>query len=59
MTSVDHRIRLLDQELTKFVGLAKDPQARDTINRLLDRRLMLMDERRRGFRFLDRRRLVT
>lgn len=58
MMPVKHRIRLVDKELLRFVGLAGDPQAKDPMNQLLDRRLDLMQERDRGFRMTDRRRFA-
>ena len=56
--AVKQRIRLVDKELLRFVGLAADPQAREPVDRLLDRRLDLMLERDRGFRMTDRRRFA-
>jgi hypothetical protein len=58
MRSVNHRIQQVDRELLRFVGLGTDPQGRDPANRLLDERLILMDERDRGFRLTDRRRVT-
>lgn len=58
MTSVRQRIRLVDKELLRFVGLASDPQARKTVDDLLDQRLTLMQERDQGYRFRDNRRVT-
>lgn len=58
MMSVKHRILMVDRELLRFVGLAGDPQGTKTVNALLDRRLVLMLERDRGFRVTDRRRFA-
>lgn len=58
MVSVRQRIHQVDRELLRFVGLASDPQACGPVNTLLDRRLVLMLERDRGYRFRDNRRVT-
>jgi hypothetical protein len=55
--SVLEEIRWVDRQMLKFVGLMNDPQARELADRMLDRRLLLMLDRDRGFRTVDRRRV--
>lgn len=55
--SVTEEIRHVDRLLRKLVGLTNDPQAMTMADGLLDRRLLLMQQRERGFSTVDRRRV--
>jgi hypothetical protein len=55
--TVREEIRYLDRLLLKLVGLTNDPQAGELADQLLDKRLLLMDQRDHGFAVNDRRRV--
>lgn len=55
--TVREEIRSLDRLLVRLVGLMNDPQTRVLADQLLDKRLLLMMQRDRGFAVNDRRRV--
>jgi hypothetical protein len=52
--TVREEIRYVDRLLLKLVGLINDPQALKVADGLLDRRLILMDQRDHGYAVTDR-----
>jgi hypothetical protein len=56
MVSARTRIMLLDRKIAALPSPEVDPAALFVLDDLLDERSALMDERDRGYRFVDHRR---